>query len=438
MAPASLVVLDIDQTLIDSANYSLLPEHLKGDIAAVMAWEAFPPKREAVFKRPHVDEFLTYCFQRFDAVAIWTHASEEWANFIVTTVLKRKKADFAFVWSANDKRYTKVTLASRTGAAIVEATMACGGFDAYGAGGSYVNIKELKKIYSAYPRFSKKHTIIVEDTPENCARNFGNAIYIPAFGATTSAFAQPNALTQLQQAAIKDGDNFLLKLCFYFESLRRHKKFCADVRDVEKRGWHINGGAQPGEEGRQYCAYDECVEKATCVRDGDFWCDECAKNQDTDSEDGGGSYSEGDENTDKGEGDHESDNEGGEGDSEDNGDNEGGEGDSEDNGDNEGGEGGSEDNGDNEGGEGASEDNGDNEGGEGDSEDNGDEDDSEGDVGDGGECCDPEGWLAAADATATTAASVTAPHQPSSPNAPSDSHQFRGAFSPTTARHIPA
>ena len=117
------IVLDIDGTLIDSCTEE--EARARGITAFV---ETVDDDGDCGIKRPFVDAFLTHCFEHFSHVAVWTMASREWADFIITKVLHREVEDFAFVWAHEDRRYTRTGMNSVVGRGILEAEGRC---DAY-------------------------------------------------------------------------------------------------------------------------------------------------------------------------------------------------------------------------------------------------------------------------------------------------------------------
>ena len=83
--------------------------------------------------------------------------------------------------------------------------------------------KRLRKVWqSAHRRalgFTREQTIIIEDTPSNCSRNYGNALYVHSFRAGNSE------KDDLYAAAV---------LTRYLAHLQRSAPL--DVRRIEKRG----------------------------------------------------------------------------------------------------------------------------------------------------------------------------------------------------------
>jgi hypothetical protein len=73
-------------------------------------------------------------------------------------------------------------------------------------------------VWSAFPaEFTRGNTLILEDTPTNCVKNFGNSIYVSTFEALSSDSIRL--------------DDSLLKLCAFLPALRHRR-----IRTVEKRG----------------------------------------------------------------------------------------------------------------------------------------------------------------------------------------------------------
>ena len=102
----SLIVLDIDETLLHSTY-----EDLNRD-------PDFFFKERRVYLRPHLNEFMKYCFDNFD-VAIWTSAKAVYAKYVLAKIIcdisqfkfiyTRKNCDRKFIWNGflNETIYIK-------------------------------------------------------------------------------------------------------------------------------------------------------------------------------------------------------------------------------------------------------------------------------------------------------------------------------------------
>jgi len=222
---AHCLVLDLDGTLIDSCDVSVAHElPFAGTPAAEPAHVT--ADGDAIFVRPHARDFLRFCERHCAAVGVWTKSGRAWADAVVNGALKEHASSFSFVF-AGDRCTTVATGGGggwRDGGGLPpELGGLPVGLDLGGTG--QTSIKRLRKVWNASSRraagFRKETTMIVEDSPENCVANYGNALYI----STYDVFSQP--------AAGPDDDQ-LLRLAHYLASIAAE----ADVRRVEKRGWH--------------------------------------------------------------------------------------------------------------------------------------------------------------------------------------------------------
>jgi TFIIF-interacting CTD phosphatase-like protein len=161
--PRQCLVLDIDETLLFGSV------EMVGQPGAV----TMPCRTAAAVLRPHVEEFLDFCFDRFAQVALWTAAAPVWLDFVVTHVLAPRP--WAFTWH----RSRCVTVSGHA-----PATVLC---------------KPLSKVWAAAGRraagWTRTSTIIVDDVAANAVRNRGNAITVPSFRGDT---AHDDALRRLQ------------------------------------------------------------------------------------------------------------------------------------------------------------------------------------------------------------------------------------------------
>ena len=171
-----LLVLDLDETLVHTVD-----KPLAGLVVDYRVGEY------VVYKRPHVDAFLTRMGAIFN-LAIWSKGG---TGYVVPTVqlLFEPHVKPLFVWSF--PRCTR-----RFDHEVHEP----------------YHIKDLKKVRKqGYPR---ERTLIVDDDPRNAERNFGQCVTIRPFNG-------------------EQDDCELLHLATYLESLVSVPNF----RTVEKRYW---------------------------------------------------------------------------------------------------------------------------------------------------------------------------------------------------------
>merc|ERR1719223_1245962 len=166
-ARAKAIVLDLDDTLIDS-----MPAALSAQIGLDLRPAHTDEDGDSIFPRPGLAEFLDFCFERFAGVAIWTSAGREWAHTNVQHVLGASRP-WAFVWTGDRDSVRRCT---RVKAGIVDLH------------DSAVKVKPLRKVWQSSARrgqgFTRQSTVIIEDTVSNCRSNYGNAIFVPPFDAT--------------------------------------------------------------------------------------------------------------------------------------------------------------------------------------------------------------------------------------------------------------
>lgn len=185
-----LLVLDLDETLI----------HARGE----------PLRRPAdhviydyhIYRRPHLDAFMEACFDSY-AVGIWSSASDAYVQAVVEQVI-RQTDRLQFIWGRSKASFSRV---SRDDGLSF--------FDPW-------NHRHYLKPLAKLKRFGwpLERMLIVDDTPEKCARNYGNAIYPSEYEG------------QLH-------DDELLLLARYLESIKN----VANVRKIEKRGWKTSVAA---------------------------------------------------------------------------------------------------------------------------------------------------------------------------------------------------
>jgi len=170
-----LLILDLDETLI-YASEKLLdrePEHRVGPYF--------------VYHRPHLHAFLLNLAEHFD-LAVWSSSSPDYAHAIVQTVFP-SQLDLKFVWGRDRcvRRYD-------------------------GERQTTYYVKDLRKV--ARHGYDLHRVLIVDDTPQKCERNYGNAVYVPEY--------------------LGDSNDVILQsLATYLVTLAK----APNVRIIEKRNW---------------------------------------------------------------------------------------------------------------------------------------------------------------------------------------------------------
>jgi RNA polymerase II subunit A small phosphatase-like protein len=154
-------------------------------------------------------EFLAFCFDECESVSIWTAASEGWMRGIIETFPSQIRDRFLFTWSYDRLTRRQVGLMPTSG---------------------WVTEKPLIKMWRVRPAkdagMTKHNTIIVEDTPSKCFKNYGNAVYVDSYGGAA-------------------GDDTLARLVLYLRDLADVLDECETVRATEKRGWAARYSSSP-------------------------------------------------------------------------------------------------------------------------------------------------------------------------------------------------
>ena len=173
--PRILLILDLDETLIHASEESLDRE------------PDFCVGHYRIYRRPGLETFLRTCQQQFQ-LAIWSASGGGYLSAVVLQILP-VDVSLTFAWSRDRcvHRYDPEWLEPYF-------------------------VKDLKKVKRQ--GFRLERTLIVEDTPRQVERNFGNSIYVtPYLGS-----AEDTELGELSQ---------------YLNGFST----VADVRKIEKRGW---------------------------------------------------------------------------------------------------------------------------------------------------------------------------------------------------------
>ena len=172
----TLLVLDIDETLIHSSKNSLGIEH---DFKIGNFYY--------VYTRPGLKEFISFALDNFN-VAVWSSASFNYVEAMVNEIFPNPDK-LKFYWASNrcTMRYS---------------------FEHQ----EWYDIKDLKKVGRI--GYNKERILIVDDTPAKSERNYGNAIHMQPFTGDQN-------------------DRYLYMLVEYLKTIKDIK----NVREIDKRVW---------------------------------------------------------------------------------------------------------------------------------------------------------------------------------------------------------
>jgi len=173
-----LLILDLDETLIYATEKK--------------------PEREAdfivgqyfVYKRPFLEPFLEFCFERFE-VAIWTTATKLYAEEILRKIVKNHQK-LKFLWTRERCTYF---------------------FDAEAR--DHYFVKRMSKLRRL--KYKLESIIVIDDSPNVWQSSYGNLVRINRFEGDLA-------------------DNELQLLPIYLERLSAVR----NVRKIEKRNWRNN------------------------------------------------------------------------------------------------------------------------------------------------------------------------------------------------------
>lgn len=181
------IVFDIDGTII-AENHNPYQFHHKIQL------------------RPETIEFMRWCKSRGHSLALWTKAHSSHAMSINHLICKqidpnhvcwgKCRHTFSFVWDQEKlRRRTVPSHRQQTSDDPFSGGMECRWCEAYSKTCQHctchfyyrcpcMDIKDLRYIWHTQKykdEFTKERTIIVENTPQNCIYNYGNAIYVPTY-----------------------------------------------------------------------------------------------------------------------------------------------------------------------------------------------------------------------------------------------------------------
>jgi RNA polymerase II subunit A small phosphatase-like protein len=173
-----LLVLDLDETLIHATETPHRPPD-------------FQVFDYSVYRRPYLQQFLEVCAEHFE-IGVWSSAGNEYVQRNVEAIFPDPR-ELRFVWGASRTSIRRTAPASHD---MSEPHY----------------VKPLKKL----KRFgwSLDDILMIDDSPEKCVDNYGNAIYPSPYHGRAE-------------------DDELRYLAAYLLMLKDHP----NIRRLEKRGW---------------------------------------------------------------------------------------------------------------------------------------------------------------------------------------------------------
>jgi len=162
--------------------------------------------------RPGTIPFLHWCKRRGHSIALWTKAHSSWANNVAmklrkSVALYQKEQSFSgadfnvaelfdFIWSSDKLTRQNYPSIKSIYNSYIDTGIECKWCEVYssrcGQCTCHYNytcpcreIKDMRKVWYSQStetrNFTKERTLMVENTPQNCIYNYGNAIYVPTY-----------------------------------------------------------------------------------------------------------------------------------------------------------------------------------------------------------------------------------------------------------------
>ena len=154
--------------------------------------------------RPFLKEFLTYCFETFDTVSIWTAAPQEHFEFVnkrfFKPILDSIQQDWKFVFT--NKKCSITYIQNDYNYFYKQPCI----------------VKRLKKVWKR-PGFTRHNTIIIDDKKYTYMNNWGNAIPIDTYRGEFD-------------------DDKLQRLIKFLDIVKEYYLRNGTIRHLEKRFWN--------------------------------------------------------------------------------------------------------------------------------------------------------------------------------------------------------
>lgn len=162
------VILDIDQTMIDSMslweynrnkNNLRKPDYSFND---VVVWE-----------RPHLKQFLNYLNKNIRYISIWTNGTEPWLNLVVNNIISK--------YIPKKRLFLLMSIDYST---------------PYNINNTQIFVKQVPPILKRNSQYnvSLKNTVLIDDNYYNCSYNKYNSIPVKKFFAMEEKNRKNNEL----------------------------------------------------------------------------------------------------------------------------------------------------------------------------------------------------------------------------------------------------
>ncbi|XP_018723248.2 uncharacterized protein LOC104420717 isoform X2 [Eucalyptus grandis] len=167
-------ILDIlsERTSIGPSRKKLLILDLNGLLADIIPYVGLGCKpdlivsRKAVFKRPFVDDFVQFCFEKF-AVGVWSSRTKRNVDPVVDFLMGDSKGKLLFCWDQSHCTITKFSTVEKRDKPLV--------------------LKELRKLWDKLEpnlpwekgAYDESNTLLLDDSPYKALRNPANTGIFP-------------------------------------------------------------------------------------------------------------------------------------------------------------------------------------------------------------------------------------------------------------------
>ena len=142
-----LLVLDLDYTLYYPSETPIVADFcVVAD--GVSVW---------IKKRPYLNQFLSYAVENYDLM-VWSASSRKYIDQVVSHLLP----DVPLVYIYSSERCTTK-------------------WNQFSDEPHPYVIKDMKKVWRRNNPYTKKNTLVLDDTPKTYLRNYGNAIPIDGY-----------------------------------------------------------------------------------------------------------------------------------------------------------------------------------------------------------------------------------------------------------------